>query len=100
MLDRHGLLKHHTVERPFAKDSISRWTHWAALIEEKGTGARYAIDSSSGPNGDNPTVQAEASFYVPDSSADNTPPETGVASAEPDGQRRNSLAASPACSSA
>ncbi len=84
VLDRHGLLKHHIVERPFAKDSINRWTHWAALIEEKGTGARYAIDSSSGPNGDNPTVQAEASFYVPDSSADNTPPETGVASAEPD----------------
>jgi hypothetical protein len=80
VLDRHGLLKHHTVERPFAKDSINRWTHWAALIEEKGTGARYAIDSSSGPNGENPTVQAEASFYVPDSYADNTPPETGIAS--------------------
>jgi hypothetical protein len=79
VLDRHGLLKHHSVERPFAKDSINRWTHWAALIEEKGSGARYAIDSSSGPNGDNPMVQAAASFYVPNSSADNTPPETGIA---------------------
>ncbi len=87
VLDRHGLIRHHIVERPFAKDSINRWTHWAALIEEKGTGARYAIDSSSGPNGDNPTVQAEASFYVPDSAADNTPPETGIASAEPGGQQ-------------
>jgi hypothetical protein len=85
VLDRHGLLKHHRVERPFAKDSINRWTHWAALIEEKGTGARYAIDSSSGPNGENPTVQAEASFYVPDSYADNTPPETGIASADAGG---------------
>jgi len=85
VLDRHGLLKHHRVERPFAKDSINRWTHWAALIEEKGTGARYAIDSSSGPNGDNPTVQAEASFYVPDSYADNTPPETGIAAADAGG---------------
>jgi hypothetical protein len=87
VLDRHGLLRHHTVERPFAKDSISRWTHWAALVEEKGTGARYAIDSSGGPNGDNPTVQAEASFYVPNSAADNTPPETGMASAESGGQQ-------------
>jgi hypothetical protein len=85
VLDRHGLIKHHRVERPFAKDSINRWTHWAALIEEKDNGARYAIDSSSGPNGENPTVQAEASFYVPDSYADNTPPETGVASADAGG---------------
>jgi hypothetical protein len=85
VLDRHGLLKHHRVERPFAKDSINRWTHWAALIEEEDNGARYAIDSSSGPNGENPTVQAEASFYVPDSYADNTPPETGVASADAGG---------------
>jgi hypothetical protein len=85
VLDRHGLLKNHRVERPFAKDSINRWTHWAALIEEKGTGARYAIDSSSGANGENPTVQAEASFYVPDSYADNTPPETGIASANSGG---------------
>jgi hypothetical protein len=82
VLDRHGLIKHHWVERPFAKDSISRWTHWAALIEEKDNGARYAIDSSSGPNGDNPTVQAEASFYVPNGSGDYTPPETGIAAAD------------------
>jgi hypothetical protein len=87
VLDRHGLLKHHRVERPFAKDSINRWTHWAALIEETDNGARYAIDSSSGPNGENPTVQAEASFYVPDSYADYTPPETGIASADAPAER-------------
>jgi hypothetical protein len=81
VLDRHGLIKHHRIDRPFAKDSINRWTHWAALIEEKGTGARFAIDASSGPNGDNPTVQAAASFYVPDTYADRTPPERGEATA-------------------
>jgi hypothetical protein len=82
VLDRHGLIRHHRIERPFAKDSINRWTHWAALVEEKATGARFAIDSSGGPNGDNPTVQAAASFYVPDSFADRTPPERGEVTAD------------------
>ena len=82
VLDRHGLIRHHKIDRPFAKDSINHWTHWAALIEETGTGSRFAIDASSGPNGDNPTVQAAASFYVPNSSADRTPPERGEATAD------------------
>jgi hypothetical protein len=82
VLARHGLIRHHRVERPFAKDSINKWTHWAALIQERETGARFAVDSSSGPNGDNPMVQAAASFYVPDSYADNTPPERGLAAAD------------------
>jgi hypothetical protein len=63
-------------------DSINKWTHWAARIEEKETGARFAVDSSSGPNGDNPMVQAASSFYVPDSYADRTPPERGEAVAD------------------
>lgn len=95
VLDRHGLIRHHRVERPFAKDSIKRWTHWAALIEERGTGARFAIDSSSGPNGDNPTVQAAASFYVPDSYADRTPPERGEAFADAQAAPPTASATSP-----
>ena len=82
VLDRHGLIRHHRVERPFAKDSINKWTHWAALIQERESGARFAIDSSTGPNGDNPMVQAASSFYVPDSYADRTPPERGLAAAD------------------
>ena len=35
VLDRHGLIRHHAVERPFAKDDFGKWTHWAALIREK-----------------------------------------------------------------
>jgi len=82
VLDRHGLLKHHAVERPLAKDSLTRWTHWAAVIREKESSARFAIDSGTGPNGENPTMQAAASFYVPDSYADNAPPEKGLATAD------------------
>ena len=82
VLDRHGLIKHHAVDRPLAKDSLTRWTHWAAVIREKENGERFAIDSGTGPNGENPTMQAAASFYVPDSYADNAPPERGLATAE------------------
>lgn len=82
VLARHGLIRHHRIERPFAKDSIKKWTHWAALIQERESGARFAVDSSSGPNGDNPMVQPAASFYVPDTYADDTPPERGLAAAD------------------
>jgi hypothetical protein len=85
VLDRHGLIRHHTVERPLAKDSLTRWTHWAAVIKEKESGERFAIDSGTGPNGENPTMQAAASFYVPDSYADNAPPEKGLATADTNG---------------
>ena len=44
VLERHGLL-HHAVERPFAKDSLTHWTHWAAVIRETDNGERFAIHS-------------------------------------------------------
>jgi hypothetical protein len=44
VLTHHVLIQHHLVERPFAKDSLSHWTHWAALIKEKGSGEEFAID--------------------------------------------------------
>ncbi len=85
VLQQNGLLRHHIVERPFAKDDMGHWTHWAAVIREKENGARFAVDSSSGPNGENPTVQAAASFYVPDGEGDVTPPESAVADARSEG---------------
>jgi hypothetical protein len=77
VLQRNGLIKHHAVERPFAKDSLSKWTHWAALIREEPSGIQFAIDSSGSPNGENPTVQVASSFYVPDS-GEYVPPERGL----------------------
>ena len=75
VLRSHGLIQRHSVERPFAKDDFNRWTHWAARIRETGSGEAFAIDSSSSGNGENPTVQSAASFYVPDGPGDNKPPE-------------------------
>ena len=63
VLDRHGLIRHHAVERPFAKDDFGKWTHWAALIKEKQSGELFAIDSSASVNGENLTVQSAASTF-------------------------------------
>jgi hypothetical protein len=54
VLARHGLIRHHAVERPFAKDNFGKWTHWAALIREKESGELFAVDSSASVNGENP----------------------------------------------
>jgi hypothetical protein len=58
------------------------------VIRETDNGERFAIDSSAGANGENPTVQAAASFYVPDSYADRAPPETGLATADAEAPRQ------------
>ena len=88
VLQRNGLINHHLVERPFAKDSLNKWTHWAASIKEKASNTQFAIDSSGSPNGENPTVQVASSFYVPDSPGQYVPPERGLSvantPAEPD----------------
>ena len=47
-------------------------------------GELFAIDSSASANGENPTVQSAASFYVPDTASDTKPPKgSGWASSEP-----------------
>jgi hypothetical protein len=78
VLNRHGLIRHHVVERPFAKDDFGKWTHWAALIREKGSGELFAIDASASANGENLTVKSAASFYVPDGPGDAKLPETSL----------------------
>jgi hypothetical protein len=85
VLERHGLIRHHAVERPFAKDDFGKWTHWAALIREKGSGELFAVDASASANGENPTVQSAASFYVPDGPGDAKPPETSRQARSEDG---------------
>jgi hypothetical protein len=63
VLARHGLIRHHAVERPFAKDNFGKWTHWAALIREKESGELFAVDWRVS-NGENPTVQSAAARWT------------------------------------
>ncbi|MGA8690505.1 MAG: hypothetical protein WB662_11510 [Methyloceanibacter sp.] len=58
------MLKYHTVQIPFSKgdllkatlegDPVKYWPHWTAVIEEKKTGQRYAVDPWIYANGENP----------------------------------------------
>lgn len=71
MLERAGLLKHHTVGRPFSKGNvlvggISQWPHWAAVLWEKETNTKWAVDSWIYENGVNPAVIEADKWYIDD----------------------------------
>jgi len=69
-LANHDLIKHHTVAAPFAKENylrgISGWTHWTAVLKEKETGTRWAVDSWIQGNGVNPAIVEADKWYITD----------------------------------
>jgi len=76
VLQSQGLLKHHTVQIPFSKgnllkatlegDPVKYWPHWTAVLAEKKTGQRYAVDSWIYENGENPAVVKVEDWYIKD----------------------------------
>lgn len=70
VLQSNGLLRHHTVARPFAKDQLWRgvagWTHWTAVLTETASGQRWAVDSWIYENGENPAIVETEHWYVSD----------------------------------
>jgi hypothetical protein len=76
VLQSNGLLKHHTVEIPFSKgdllkgalqgDPIKYWPHWTAVLAEKKSGQKYAVDSWIYENGENPAVVKVEDWYIKD----------------------------------
>jgi hypothetical protein len=74
VLQSNGLLKHHTVEGTMYKQNLARglatlnpvkyWPHFAAVLKEKKSGQKYAIDSWSGANGENPAVVKVEDWYI------------------------------------
>lgn len=70
VLANNGLLKHHTVGTPFAKDQlwrgVSGWTHWTAVLKENDGGKKYAVDSWIYANGENPAVVETDKWYIAD----------------------------------
>lgn len=70
VLQHNGLLKHHTVGTPFAKDQLWRgvagWTHWTAVLKENEGGKTYAVDSWIYANGENPAIVATDKWYIED----------------------------------
>jgi len=76
VLQNKGLLRHHTVIRPFSKASFFKWPHFAAMIKTRSSSQVFAIDSGVGPNGTNPAVTPASQWYINDSA----PPRTRVPS--------------------
>lgn len=68
LLEMNGLLKHHTVAAPFAKENylrgISGWTHWTAVLKESNGGQRWAVDSWIQANGVNPAIVKAEEWYL------------------------------------
>ncbi|GAB4237271.1 MAG: hypothetical protein Kow0032_22930 [Methyloligellaceae bacterium] len=75
-LASHGLIKHHTVGIPFSKGNIFKgmlqgnpvkyWPHWTAVLQDKETGQRWAVDSWIYENGENPAVVKVDEWYIKD----------------------------------
>lgn len=68
VLQNNGLLKHHKVGVPFAKDNYLRgvagWTHWTAVLVENAGGQKWAVDSWIYANGENPAVVEVEKWYL------------------------------------
>jgi hypothetical protein len=74
VLQANGLLRYHTVEGPLGEDNmlwgtltgrpVKNWPHYTAIIREKKTGQRYAVDSWIGDNGENPSITKLEDWYL------------------------------------
>ncbi len=68
ILERNGLLKHHTVGTPFSKENLLRgvagWPHWTAVLKENANGQKWAVDSWIYANGENPAIVEAEKWYI------------------------------------
>ena len=68
VLERNGLMKHHTVGTPFSKENLLRgvagWPHWTAVLKENASGQKWAVDSWIYANGENPAVVETEKWYI------------------------------------
>lgn len=63
ILNRLGLIKFHDIKAPVWKGGFFKWTHYAALIEDKETRIRWAIDSGVRENGKEPLIIEYERWY-------------------------------------
>ena len=68
ILERNGLLRHHSVGTPFSKENLLRgvagWPHWTAVLKDKASGQRWAVDNSIYANGENPAIVETEKWYI------------------------------------
>lgn len=80
VMERAGLLHHHKVARPYAKGNLimGKWLHWSAMIAERATGRKFAVDSFFYANGKPPIIMAADRWYI-DEGLPATPAATSTA---------------------
>lgn len=70
VLERHKLLRHHTVGPLFIKEDLRRgfsgWPHYAAIINENKTGQRFAVDGWLMASGNPPEIIETERWYIDD----------------------------------
>jgi hypothetical protein len=71
ILDRHQLLRHHSVGGVFVKEDyrkgMSGWTHYAGILIEKGSNQKYAVDGWLLASGKPPEITEVEKWYIDDS---------------------------------
>jgi len=77
VMQANGLIKHHTVEMTMSKENLAKgmlqlnpvkyWPHWSAILQEKATGQKWAVDRWPFDQGENPAVQKVEDWYIKDS---------------------------------
>jgi hypothetical protein len=70
ILDRHHLLRHHSVGGVYVKEDYlkgySGWTHYAGILVEKGTGQKFAVDGWLLASGKPPEIVEIQKWYIDD----------------------------------
>ncbi len=68
ILDRHQLLRHHSVGGVYVKEDyrkgVSGWTHYAGILIEKGSNQKYAVDGWLLASGKPPEITEVEKWYV------------------------------------
>ena len=71
VLERHNLLRHHTVAPLYIKEDLRRgfsgWPHYAAIMNESKTGQRFAVDGWLMASGKPPEIVETQKWYIDDS---------------------------------
>jgi hypothetical protein len=70
VLERHKLLRHHTVGPVYVKEDLRRgfsgWPHYAAIIKEKASPQRFAVDGWLLASGKPPEIVETEKWYIDD----------------------------------
>jgi hypothetical protein len=76
VMQSNGMLKYHVVEGTMSKENLAKglvqlnpvkyWPHFSAVIKDKTTGQKWAVDRWPFDQGENPAVQRVEDWYIPD----------------------------------